>query len=73
MRSGATITAQWPGKTVGIAVFDHPSNPRHPTTWHVRDYGLFAANPLGCTILKRKTKGLGICGSGRKSVHSLSF
>ena len=34
-------------KTVGIAIFDHPSNPRHPTSWHVRDYGLFAANPFG--------------------------
>ena len=35
------------GKTVGIAIFDHPSNPVHPTYWHVRDYGLFAANPFG--------------------------
>jgi len=35
------------GKTVGLAVFDHPQNPRHPTWWHVRDYGLFAANPFG--------------------------
>jgi hypothetical protein len=34
-------------KIVGIAVFDHPQNPRHPTPWHVRDYGLFAANPFG--------------------------
>ena len=35
------------GKTVGIAIFDHPQNPRHPTWWMVRDYGLFAANPFG--------------------------
>jgi hypothetical protein len=35
------------GRTVGVAIFDHPQNPRHPTWWHVRDYGLFAANPFG--------------------------
>ncbi|MBM3875426.1 MAG: hypothetical protein FJ386_01735 [Verrucomicrobia bacterium] len=35
------------GKTVGVAIFDHPSNPKHPTWWHVRDYGLFSANPFG--------------------------
>jgi hypothetical protein len=35
------------GKTVGVAMFDHPQNLRHPTWWHVRDYGLFAANPFG--------------------------
>lgn len=32
------------GKHVGIAVFDHPMNPRYPTGWHVRDYGLMTAN-----------------------------
>lgn len=34
-------------QTVGIAIFNHPSSYRYPTIWHVRDYGLFAANPLG--------------------------
>jgi hypothetical protein len=28
-------------------MFDHPTNPQHPTWWHVRDYALFAANPWG--------------------------
>lgn len=32
---------------VGIAIFDHPSNLRHPTWWHARDYGLVSANPFG--------------------------
>lgn len=35
------------GRVYGIAIFDHPQNPRHPTWWHARDYGLFAANPFG--------------------------
>ncbi|QDU30565.1 hypothetical protein ETAA8_57110 [Anatilimnocola aggregata] len=34
-------------ETLGIAIFDHPSSFRHPTTWHVRTYGLFAPNPFG--------------------------
>lgn len=34
-------------ETVGIAILDHPSNPRHPTYWHARAYGLFAANIFG--------------------------
>jgi hypothetical protein len=47
------------GKTVGIAVFDHLENPRHPTTWHVRDYGLFAANPFGLHDFEKAEKGAG--------------
>lgn len=35
------------GKTVGIAILNHPVSFRYPTTWHVRTYGLFAANPFG--------------------------
>lgn len=35
------------GEKLGIAIMDHPSNPKHPTFWHARAYGLFAANPFG--------------------------
>jgi len=35
------------GQTVGVAIFDHPANPRHPTYWHSRGYGLHAANIFG--------------------------
>ncbi len=35
------------GQTVGIAIMNHPSSFRFPTYWHVRTYGLFAANPFG--------------------------
>ena len=35
------------GKTVGVAILNHPDSFRFPTTWHVRTYGLFAANPFG--------------------------
>jgi len=35
------------GERVGIVMMDHPSNPRHPTYWHSRGYGLHAINPFG--------------------------
>ena len=34
------------GQSLGVAILDHPSNPSHPVRWHVRTYGLFAANPF---------------------------
>ncbi|MBP7934419.1 MAG: PmoA family protein [Phycisphaerae bacterium] len=33
-------------RTVGIAVFDAPTNMRHPPRWHIREYGLYAVNPF---------------------------
>ena len=46
-------TAKWcnyyadiDGKKLGIAAYDSPQNPRYPTAWHIRDYGLMAANNL---------------------------
>ncbi|MEX0642753.1 MAG: PmoA family protein [Pirellulales bacterium] len=35
------------GETLGIAFFSHPQSFRPNTRWHVRTYGLFAANPFG--------------------------
>lgn len=35
------------GKVVGVAILNHPESINYPTYWHVRDYGLFSANPLG--------------------------
>ncbi len=46
-------------EVVGVAIFDHPQNPRHPTWWHVRTYGLFAANPFGVHYFENKPKGTG--------------
>lgn len=40
-------SGQVEGETLGVAIFDHLSNPRHPTYWHARDYGLFALDPFG--------------------------
>lgn len=34
-------------KPVGVAIFDHPSNPGYPTYWHSRTYGLITANIFG--------------------------
>jgi len=40
------------GRAMGIAIFDHPRNFRHPTYWHVRDYGLMTANCWGISMFE---------------------
>ncbi|MHC4179986.1 MAG: DUF6807 domain-containing protein [Planctomycetota bacterium] len=52
------------GQTVGIAILNHPSSFRFPTHWHVRTYGLFAANPFGLNDFER--------GNGVNGSHTLS-
>ena len=47
------------GQPVSIAMYDHPTNLRHPTTWHARDYGLVTANPFGLHHFLGKEKGSG--------------
>jgi hypothetical protein len=48
-RAAKWVDYHWPveGQPAGIVVFDLPDSFRHPTKWHVRTYGLFAANPFG--------------------------
>ncbi len=35
------------GEPAGVAILDNPGNPRPPTYWHARAYGLFATNIFG--------------------------
>lgn len=42
-----------------VALYDAKQNPRHPTWWHARDYGLFAANPFGNHDFEKKPAGEG--------------
>jgi hypothetical protein len=42
------------GKTYGVSVLDAPTNPLHPQQWHVREYGLLAANPFGLSYYDKK-------------------
>lgn len=48
------------GQQVSVAIIDHPKNPGYPTYWHARDYGLFAANPLGQAIFSKGKESLNL-------------
>jgi hypothetical protein len=39
-----------------VAIFDSPSNFRHPTHWHVRNYGLMGANAFGYSYFYKGAK-----------------
>ncbi len=41
------------GTPVGIVVYDHIVNPRYPTYWHVRNYGLMGSNIFGSGTFER--------------------
>jgi hypothetical protein len=44
------------GTKVGIAVLDHETNPRYPTGWHVRNYGLMTANCFAWSYYRPEAK-----------------
>jgi hypothetical protein len=43
----ADYAGELDGQPVGVLMMDHPDNPRHPTYWHSRGYGLHSINPFG--------------------------
>lgn len=50
-------SGQIDGEKVGVVMMDHPGNPRHPTYWHSRGYGLHSINPFGLSdFLNDKTQ-----------------
>jgi hypothetical protein len=63
------LTGMVGGGPVTIAVLDHPTNPGHPTYWHARTWGLFAANPLGQKALSGGKETLGFTIPAGKSAR----
>ena len=55
------------GETLGVAMLNHPTSFRHPTSWHVRTYGLFTANCFG-TLDKNDPNGPHTLKQGEKLV-----
>ena len=44
----------------GAAIMDHPENLRHPSSWHVRAYGLMGANCFGYSFFNEKEYNRGL-------------
>ncbi|HEX7362030.1 MAG TPA: PmoA family protein [Bryobacteraceae bacterium] len=59
------------GESLGVAIFDSPRSFRHPTYWHARGYGLFAANPFGIREFTKNPKNDGSWAI--REGHSLTF
>jgi hypothetical protein len=58
------------GKRVGVAMMTHPSGFRAPSTWHVRGYGLLAANPYYVAGAHTLAKGESITMRWRVYAHA---
>jgi hypothetical protein len=62
------LTGKMGNDTISIGILDHPKNPGYPTYWHARDYGLFAANPLGQKVFSNGKETLGFALDPKQSV-----
>ena len=63
----ASYSGKVDGELVGVALFNHPSSFRHPTSWHARTYGLLTANCFG-TLDKSDPNGPHTLKKGEKLV-----
>jgi hypothetical protein len=61
------------GVHVGVAVMDHEKNPRYPTEWHVRNYGLMTANPFGWSYFRPENKEKGHMTFPKGSRHTWRY
>jgi len=64
------LSGQIGAERVSLVLLDHPGNVGHPTYWHARGYGLFAANPLG---QKEFSKGKEVLGYKLPAGKSVTF
>ncbi|HEX6464491.1 MAG TPA: PmoA family protein [Vicinamibacterales bacterium] len=62
------LTGKIGNDTVSVGILDHPDNPGYPTYWHARDYGLFAANPLGQKVFSNGKETLNFALEPKQSV-----
>jgi hypothetical protein len=44
-------------KQYGVAILSHPTNLRHPSGWHARNYGLNSANPFAASSFADEKNG----------------
>lgn len=44
----------------GLTIFDNPGNLRHPSSWHIRNYGLMGANCFGYSYFNEKEYNKGL-------------
>lgn len=45
------------GEKVGAAIMDNPANLRHPSRWHIRNYGLYSTSVFGLGAFGEATPG----------------
>ena len=58
------------GEKLGVAILDDPTHNTRQARWHVRGYGLFAANPFGLSVFTNdKTKDGSVKVEPGKSIH----